>query len=110
MVRGMREKLIELLTHENCPLFMVFGDNVEGLADYLIDNGVVLLPVGRTGDYVLWDVMDTQKRLKIRAIIIDDQGIHYDLGYLHPLVDDPNIAGIIKEDFENRDRLSQNNT
>ena len=39
---GMRKKLIELLTHENSPLFMVFGDNVEGLADYLISNGVTI--------------------------------------------------------------------
>lgn len=35
-----REKLIELLTHDDCPIFMVFGDNMEGLADYLIANGV----------------------------------------------------------------------
>lgn len=39
---GMRKKLIELLTHENSPLFMVFGDNVEGFADYLISNGVTI--------------------------------------------------------------------
>lgn len=39
----MREKLIELLTHDNCPLFMVFGDNVGVLADYLIANGVIVL-------------------------------------------------------------------
>ena len=35
-----REKLIELLEHDDCPLFMVFGDNMNGLADYLISNGV----------------------------------------------------------------------
>ena len=38
----MREKLIELLTHDDCPIFMVFGDNMEGLADYLIVNGVTI--------------------------------------------------------------------
>lgn len=42
MVMGMRKKLFELLTHENSPLFMVFGDNVEGLVDYLIANGVTI--------------------------------------------------------------------
>ena len=38
----MREKLIELLQHDNCPLFMVFGDKVDVLADYLIANGVTV--------------------------------------------------------------------
>lgn len=54
---GMREKLIELLTHENSPLFMVFGDNVEGLADYLISNGVTI-PV-RCKDCKRWKPGDS---------------------------------------------------
>lgn len=37
---GMREKLIELLKHDDCPLFMVFGDDVECLVAYLTANGV----------------------------------------------------------------------
>ena len=37
-----REKLVELLQHDNCPLFMVFGDKVDVLADYLIANGVTV--------------------------------------------------------------------
>lgn len=37
-----REKLIELLKNDDCPLFMVFGDNVGVLADYLIANGVTI--------------------------------------------------------------------
>lgn len=37
-----REKLIKLLQHDNCPLFMVFGDKVDVLADYLIANGVTV--------------------------------------------------------------------
>ena len=40
----MREKLIELLQYDDCPIFMVFGDNMEGLADYLIANGVTITP------------------------------------------------------------------
>jgi hypothetical protein len=44
----MREKLIELLTHDDCPIFMVFGDNMEGLADYLLANGVTV-PVKAEG-------------------------------------------------------------
>ena len=41
---SIREKLVELLQHDNCPLFMVFGDKVDVLADYLIANGVTVLP------------------------------------------------------------------
>lgn len=37
-----REKLVELLQHDSCPLFMVFGDKVDVLADYLIANGVMV--------------------------------------------------------------------
>ena len=37
-----REKLVELLQHDNCPLFMVFGDKVDVLADYLIAHGVTV--------------------------------------------------------------------
>ena len=37
-----REKLVELLQHDYCPLFMVFGDKVDVLADYLIANGVAV--------------------------------------------------------------------
>ena len=40
-----REKLIELFEHYYCPLFMVIGRNMEGLADYLIANGVTVVPV-----------------------------------------------------------------
>lgn len=38
----MREKLIVLLEHDDCPLFMVFGDNVGLLADHLIAHGVTI--------------------------------------------------------------------
>ena len=37
-----REKLVELFKHDNCPLFMVFGDKVDVLADYLIAHGVTV--------------------------------------------------------------------
>ena len=40
--QNVREKLVELLQHDNCPLFMVFGDKVDVLADYLIANGVTV--------------------------------------------------------------------
>ena len=36
-----KETLMELLQHDSCPLFMVFGE-LEGLADYLIANGVAV--------------------------------------------------------------------
>ena len=38
----MREELLKLLTHDDCPIFMVFGDNMEGLADFLIAHGVTI--------------------------------------------------------------------
>lgn len=38
----MREKIIELLQNDDCPLFMVFGDKVDVLADFLIANGVTV--------------------------------------------------------------------
>lgn len=38
----MRKKLIELLEREDCPLFMVYGDSVEALANYLIAKGVTI--------------------------------------------------------------------
>lgn len=37
-----REKLVELFQQDDCPLFMVFGDNVDVLADYLIANGLTI--------------------------------------------------------------------
>jgi len=36
-----REKLVEVLTDDNCPLLYMQGD-VGGLADYLIANGVTI--------------------------------------------------------------------
>ena len=47
----MREKLIELLEHDDCPLFMVFGDNVGLLADYLIAHGVTIQTEGINFEY-----------------------------------------------------------
>ena len=38
----MREKLIELLADDVCPMFMVFGESMDDLVDYLIANGVTL--------------------------------------------------------------------
>ena len=38
----LKAKLVELLQHDNCPLFMVFGDTVDVLADYLIAHGVTV--------------------------------------------------------------------
>jgi hypothetical protein len=39
---GMREKLIEVLENDDCPLLYVLGENVGSLADYLIANGVTI--------------------------------------------------------------------
>ena len=49
----MREKLIELLENDDCPLLYVLGENVGRLADYLITNGVVVLPC-KIGDDIWW--------------------------------------------------------
>lgn len=45
-----KKRMVELLTHEDCPLFMVFGQNVDGLADYLIAHGVRLEEKQATSD------------------------------------------------------------
>ena len=50
---NVKEKLIELLTHDDCPLFMVVGNNVNVLADYLISNGVIVPPY-KFGDDIWW--------------------------------------------------------
>lgn len=41
-----REKLIELFERDDCPMFMVLGKNMEGLADFLIANGVTVQTPG----------------------------------------------------------------
>lgn len=62
-----KEKLIKLLQHDNCPLFMVFGE-IEGLADYLIANGVTVL------------TEDEQRNVYTVKEIEEIQGEAYDLG------------------------------
>lgn len=44
-----REKLIELLTHDDCPLLWMQGE-VGNLADYLIANGVTFATDNSVGD------------------------------------------------------------
>lgn len=46
----MREKLIELLEADECPLLYVLGENMGALADYLIANGVRLETKQATSD------------------------------------------------------------
>lgn len=45
-----REKLIALLYSDDCPLLYVFGENMGGLADYLLANGVVVREKGEKGE------------------------------------------------------------
>ena len=45
----MREKLIELLEADDCPLLYVLGENVGSLADYLIANGVTIVTDNNVG-------------------------------------------------------------
>lgn len=71
-----REKLVELLRHDNCPLFMVFGDNVDVLADYLIANGVTVLPL-KIGDVVYFPIEDYHDSAIIDGINITAQGISF---------------------------------
>ena len=42
MNNPMREKLIELLKHDDCPVFLVVGGTPEDLADFLISHGVTI--------------------------------------------------------------------
>ena len=64
----MREKLIELFKHDNCPIFMVFGDNMDALADFLIANGVTVLTSDEARN--IYTVQEIEKL----------QGEAYDLG------------------------------
>lgn len=47
--QNVREKMAELLKQDNCPLFMVFGDKVDVLADYIIANGVTFVTDNNDG-------------------------------------------------------------
>ena len=51
-----REKLIELLQDDDCPLLYVLGENIGTLADYLISAGLVI-PV-RCKDCKHWSHME----------------------------------------------------
>ena len=44
-----REKLIALLEKDDCPLLMVFGENMGGLADHLLANGVTFATDNNVG-------------------------------------------------------------
>lgn len=66
-----REKLIEVLTDDNCPLLYMQGD-VGGLADYLIANGVTIqnwIPV-------------TERLPGIGELVFVCAGDHMDSNYL----------------------------
>ncbi len=72
----LKEKLVELFQHDDCPLFMVFGDKVDVLADYLIANGVMVLPL-KVGDVVYFAVEDYHDSAIIDGIKITAQGISF---------------------------------
>lgn len=71
-----REKLVELLQHDDCPLFMVFGDKVDVLADYLISNGVTVqeLALPEQDYYVL---RNTETGMYFRGKGVNRWGKHF---------------------------------
>lgn len=40
----MKEKIIELFMHDDCPVFLVVGGTPKDLADFLVANGVTITP------------------------------------------------------------------
>ena len=73
-----REKLIELLENDDCPLLYVLGENMGTLADHLISNGVTVQ------EWIsVKDRLPEPKRY-VACIRIDALGIHYGLArYQH---------------------------
>ena len=70
-----REKLIELMVRDECPIFMVFGDNMEGLADFLIANGVRLEEKQATSDESKWIPLSERKPGRDELILVFFEGM-----------------------------------
>ena len=64
-----RERLIELLNNRTRPWYYLLGtaNNIRLLADYLLENGVIVLPC-KVGDTVYYINRGRIERLKIRNI------------------------------------------
>lgn len=77
----MREKLIELLKHDDCPVFLVIGGAPEDIVDYLLANGVTVNPVV-PGREMGWDMAERcyrngeeAMREKVISYLRDQKGI-----------------------------------
>ena len=67
-----REKLVELLQHDNCPLFMVFGDKIDVLADYLIAHGVTVQDWYSVNECMPEDLEENKGKKVINCIVEHD--------------------------------------
>ena len=76
-----REKLIDLFKHDDCPLFMVFGDNMDALADFLIANGVtVLTPDEARNIYTVQELEELQGEaydLGVESVLRNHYGLSW---------------------------------
>ena len=103
-----RDRLIELLQSASDKYINLLHFEKEILADYLLENGVIVPPC-KVGDYVLWNngLKDS------KTIMIEVEGFHYDttdlgLRYIlkkvgQPIINHSGIVGIVpKEEAEKK--------
>lgn len=73
-----RDKLVELLEDDRCPMLCVFGDSVGGLADYLIANGVTIpewIPVTERLPEDDLPKSSKVKQIKVLTALKSDKGV-----------------------------------
>ena len=59
------------------------------------EGRAVVLPAGKIGDYVEWDTGVSVRLFQIQGILIEPDGVRYDLGDLAPFVNHKNINRIL---------------
>ena len=59
------------------------------------DGRIVVLPVGKIGDYVEWNTGASMRLFQIQSILIEPDGERYDLGDLAPFVNHEGINRIL---------------
>lgn len=113
-----RERLVELL--KKAPLCdkafdLQYSDGtIEKIADYLLENGVIIPPC-KVGDYVEWDNgIGKNKRLhQIKGFYYEpENGLRYDLGLVCPVITHQAITRIVpREEAEKalRDNVPDTN-
>ena len=74
---------------------MVTLDRLRELVAAERDGRVVVLPVGKIGDYVEWNTGASMRLFQIQSILIEPDGERYDLGDFAPFVNHEGINRIL---------------